>query len=72
MGHGTQTWRNNSEDLLKNGKCRLADIPSTCEELYVMIRDSLKEHGVSDSCFARDVANKAHKGYYFEHGMDTQ
>ena len=72
MAHGTQTWRNNAEDLLMNGKCRLADIPATRDEVFMMIRDAaMREHGVyDDTGFAYDVANKARKGYYFEHGMD--
>jgi DNA polymerase III alpha subunit (gram-positive type) len=28
----------------------------------------MREHGVYDTGFAYDVANKARKGYYFEHG----
>ena len=70
MAHGTQTWRNNAEDLLMNGKCRLADIPATRDEVFMRIRDAMREHGVYDTGFAYDVANKARKGYYFEHGMD--
>ena len=71
MAHGTQTWRNNAEDLLmNNGKCRLADIPATRDEVFMMIRDAMREHGVYDTGFAYDVANKARKGYYFYHGMD--
>ena len=70
MAHGTQTWRNNAEDLLMNGKCRLADIPAPRDEVFIMIRDAMREHGVYDTGFAYDVANKTRKGYYFEHGMD--
>lgn len=70
MAHGTQTWRNNAEDLLMNGKCRLADIPATRDEVFMMIRDAIREHGVYDTGFAYDVANKARKGNCFEHGMD--
>ena len=70
MAHGTQTWRNNAEDLLMNGKCRLADIPATRDEVFMMIRDAIREHGVYDTGFAYDVANKARKANYFEHGMD--
>ena len=70
MAHGTQTWRNNAEDLLMNGKCRLADIPATRDEVFMMIRDAMREHGVYDTGFAYDVANKARNGNYFDHGMD--
>lgn len=69
MAHGTQTWRNNAEKLL-SGECRLADIPDTRDEVFILIRDAMREHGEYDTGFAYDVANKARKGYYFEHGMD--
>ena len=71
LAHGTGTWKNNAEDLLKNGKCRLADIPATRDEVFLMIRDAMQEQGVYDTGFAYDVAaEKARKGYYAEHGMD--
>jgi DNA polymerase III alpha subunit (gram-positive type) len=65
--------KNNGEDLLKNGKCRLADIPATRDEVFMMIRDALQERGVYDTAagFAYDVAEKARKGYYAEFGMDS-
>ena len=70
MAHGTQTWRNNAEDLLMNGKCRLADIPATRDEVFIMIRDAVREHGLYDTGFAYDIANKVRKGFYAENGMD--
>ena len=30
----------------------------------------MRDHGIYDSGFAYDIANKVRKGYYFEHGMD--
>ena len=53
-----------------NGKCRLADIPASRDEVFMRIRDAMREHGVYDTGFAYDVAEKARKGYYAEHGMD--
>jgi DNA polymerase III alpha subunit (gram-positive type) len=70
LAHGTGTWRHNGEDLLKNGQCRLVDIPATRDEIFMMIRDAMQERGVYDTGFAYDVAEKARKGYYAEHGMD--
>ena len=70
MAHGTQTWRNNAEELLMNGKCRLTDIPATRDEVFMMIRDAMREHGAYDTGFAYDVANKVRKGFYAENGMD--
>lgn len=69
LAHGTGTWKNNAEDLL--GKCRLADIPATRDEVFMMIRDAMQERGVYDTGFAYDIAEeKARKGYYAENGMD--
>ena len=69
LAKGTGTWKHNAEDLLKNGQCRLADIPATRDEVFIMIRDAMQEHGVYD-IGAYDVAQKARKDYYAEHGMD--
>jgi DNA polymerase III alpha subunit (gram-positive type) len=67
LAHGTGTWKYNARDLL-NGKCRLADIPATRDEVFMMIR----ERGVYDTAgFAYDVANKVRKGFYAEKGMDS-
>jgi len=70
LAKGTGTWKHNAEDLLKNGQCRLADIPATRDEVFMMLRDVMQERGVYDTGFAYDVANKARNGYYFEHGID--
>ena len=70
MAHGTQTWRNNADDLLMHGKCRLADIPATRDEVFILIRDAMREHGLYDTGFAYDVANKVRKGFYAKNGMD--
>lgn len=70
VAHGTGTWKNNAEDLLKNGQCRLAGIPATRDEVFMKIRDAMQEQGVYDTGFAYDVAEKARKSYYAEHGMD--
>jgi DNA polymerase III alpha subunit (gram-positive type) len=70
LAHGTGTWKNNGEDLLKNGKCRLAGIPVTRDEVFMLIRDAMREHGVYDTSFAYDIANKTRKGFYVENGMD--
>jgi DNA polymerase III alpha subunit (gram-positive type) len=71
LAHGTGTWKNNGEDLLKNSKCRLAGIPATRDEVFMLIRDVMREHGVYyDTGFAYDIANKTRKGFYVENGMD--
>jgi hypothetical protein len=70
LAHGTGTWKHNAEELLMNGKCRLADIPATRDEVFMMIRDALQERGVYDTGFAFEVSEKARRGYYAQHGMD--
>ena len=70
LAHGTGTWKYNARELLTNGKCRLADIPATRDEVFMMIRDAMREHGEYDTGFAYDVANKVRKGFYAENGID--
>ncbi len=70
LAHGTCTWRHNAEQLLSNGICSLTDIPSTRDEVFMIIRDAMRDCDFNDAGFAYDVANKARRGYYYEHGMD--
>ena len=70
LAKGTGTWKHNAEELLTNGKCRLTDIPATRDEVFMLIRDAMREHGVYDTSFAYDIANKTRKGFYVENGMD--
>ncbi len=42
LAHGTGTWENNAEDLLKNGICKLSDIPATRDDIY----NDLVSHGL--------------------------
>ena len=70
MAHGTLTWRNNGEELLWSGECKLSDIPATRDDVYKSICDAIRKQNITDTGFAYDVAEKARKGYYAEHGMD--
>ena len=70
LAHGTCTWRHNAEHLLADGVCSLADIPATRDEVFMAIRDAMRDCDFHDTGFAYDVANKACRGYYLEHGMD--
>jgi DNA polymerase-3 subunit alpha (Gram-positive type) len=70
LAHGTYTWRHNAEHLLTDGVCSLADIPATRDEVFMTIRDAMRDCDFYDMGFAYDVANKARRGYYQEHGMD--
>ena len=70
LAHGTCTWRHNAEHLLADGICSLADIPATRDEVFMTIRDAMQDCDFHDMGFAFNVANKARRGYYREHGMD--
>ena len=70
LAHGTCTWRYNAEHLLVDCVCSLSDIPATRDEVFMTIRDAMHDCGFQDMGFAFDVANKARRGYYREHGMD--
>ena len=70
MAHGTQVWKNNAENWLLNGECKLSEIPATRDELYMSLwLDTIIYHQY-DKGFTLDVTDKARKGFYFEHGMD--
>lgn len=70
LAHGTCTWKYNAEQLLSDGICSLADIPATRDEVFMTIREVMCDCDFHDTGFAYDVANKARRGYYLEHGMD--
>ncbi len=70
FAHGTHTWKNNAQRLLSIGKCNLTDIPATRDEVFVALRDAMRERGVYDTGFALDVSDKVCRGYYREYGMD--
>ena len=71
LAHGTCTWRYNAEQLLSDGICSLADIPATRDEVFMIIRDAMRDCDFHDTGFAFDISNKARRGYYHEHGMDN-
>lgn len=70
LAHGTQTWRYNADHLIADNVCSLLDIPATRDEVFMTIRDAMRDCDFHDTGFAYDVANKARRGYYLEHGMD--
>ncbi len=68
--HGTRVWKNNAEQLISDGVCKLSDIPSTRDEVFKLIGDAMNDCGISDNGFALDVSEKARSGYYSKHGID--
>lgn len=70
LAHGTCTWRHNAEHLLSDGVCSLAEIPATRDEVFMTIREAMRDCDFYHMGFAIDAANKSRRGYYLEHGMD--
>ena len=71
LAHGTGTWKHNAEELLMNGKCRLADISATRDDLYMDLQLDMIIYCQNEPGFALDVTDKARNGYYLKHGMDN-
>ena len=70
MAHGTQVWKNNAEDLIKDDVADLSEIPATRDEVFVWMRDMMQEVGIYDTGFAYDISENARRGYYAENGID--
>ena len=70
MAHGTQVWKNNAEDLIKDDVADLSEIPATRDEVFVWMRDMMQEVGIYDTGFAYDISDNARRGYYAENGID--
>ena len=62
--HGTNTWCNNAERLIRNGICSIGDIPAHRDDVFMLLRDKLREAGLSDLSFADYFAHKARHGMY--------
>jgi hypothetical protein len=56
--HGTRNWLYNANVLVKNGVCKIGDIPSHRDDVFMMLRD---EAGI-DTGIALDITNKISKG----------
>ena len=70
LAHGTCTWLHNAEHLLSDGVCSLADIPATRDDVFMNIREAMRDCDFYDTGFAIDAANKSRRGYYLEYGMN--
>jgi DNA polymerase III alpha subunit (gram-positive type) len=56
--HGTRNWLYNANVLVKNGVCKIGDIPSHRDDVFMMLRDEAK----IDTGIALTIANKISKG----------
>ena len=62
--HGESVWRDNVELLIKEGICSIGEFPTNYEDVFVFVRDKLREAGLSDLSFADHFAHKARHGMY--------
>ncbi len=68
FAHSTNIWKNNAETLFNEHRLSLREIPAFREELYDMISERLRLHGVRDEGFAYEVTDKAMRGHYAKTG----
>ena len=59
--HGTGTWTNNAERLVENG-VGISDIPTSRDDLFVVLRDSLRHTGFNDTGLAFELTEKIRYG----------
>lgn len=67
--HGTGTWWDNTELLVKNKACEIGDIPSHRDDVFMLIRDKLVESGHTDVGIAHNVATRVRLGVYARSGI---
>jgi DNA polymerase-3 subunit alpha (Gram-positive type) len=56
--HGTRNWLYNANVLVKNGVCKIGDIPSHREDIFMMLRNEAK----IDTGIAFNMTNKISRG----------
>lgn len=59
--HGTGTWINNAERLVKEG-VGIKDIPTSRDDLFMLLRDSLQSAGYSDNGIAFELTERIRHG----------
>ena len=71
LAHGTYTWRGNAEALIAKGRCTLDDIPATRDEVFMKIRDAMRECCIYEEGIATEICDRVRKGDFAENGMDA-
>ena len=62
--HGTSNWWDNAERLVKDGICKIGDIPSHRDDVFLLLRDKLREVGHTDVGIAYNITTKTRLGVY--------
>ena len=69
--HGTSNWWDNAEWLIKDGICKIADIPSHRDDVFMMLRGKLMEAGHTCMGIAFDITRKVRLGIYERKGISA-
>ncbi len=70
--HGTNTWCNNAECLIRDGICDIGDIPTHRDDVFMLLRDKLREAGHEDVGIAYNLAMKIRYGIFARNGIDAE
>ena len=69
---GTSNWWDNAERLVKDGICKIGDIPSHRDDVFMLLCDRLREAGHTDVGIAYNIATKIRLGVYARVGMSAE
>lgn len=70
--HGTNTWCDNAECLIRDGICSIADIPTHRDDVFMLLRDKLREAGHTDIGIAYNISTKIRLGAYARAGISAE
>ena len=69
---GTSSWWDNAERLIKDGICSIGEIPSHRDDVFIIIRDKLRESGHDGVGIAYNISSKVRMGVYARCGMSAE
>ena len=69
---GTSNWWDNAESLVKDGICKIGDIPSHRDDIFMILRERLKKAGHTDVGIAHNIATKIRLGVYSRVGISAE
>ncbi len=69
---GTSNWWDNAERLVKDGICKIGDIPSHRDDIFMMLRERLREAGHTDVGIAYNIATQIRLGVYARVGISAE
>ena len=70
--HGTGSWWGNAEMLIKEDTCSIGEIPAHRDDVFMALRDKLREAGHTDTGIAFNITTKARRGVYAREGIAAE